>query len=105
MNLGNFGVGLGISFGYAWAITLLILAFVPFMIISGAVQVKLMTGFSGKDKDNIEETGKLTNEAISNIRTVTSLNKQRHFTEKYTAKINEPLKFDLCLIKVYSKKN
>jgi ABC-type bacteriocin/lantibiotic exporter with double-glycine peptidase domain len=92
MNIGNFGVGLALSFAYAWAITLLILGFVPLIVISGAVQVKLMTGFTGKDKDTIEETGKLTNEAISSIRTVTSLSKQKYFTDKYTQKIDGPLK-------------
>jgi ABC-type bacteriocin/lantibiotic exporter with double-glycine peptidase domain len=86
------GVGLALSFAYAWTITLLILAFLPLIILSGAVQVKLMTGFSGKDKDIIEETGKLTNEAISSIRTVTSLGKQKYFTDKYTEKIDAPLK-------------
>jgi hypothetical protein len=93
MNIGNFGVGVALSFAYAWAITLLILGFVPLIILSGAVEVKLMTGFSGNDKDTIEETGKLTNEAITSIRTVTSLSKQKYFTEKYAIKIDGPLKY------------
>ena len=35
MNISNFGVGLVIAFVYGWQVTLLILGFVPFMIISG----------------------------------------------------------------------
>jgi ABC-type multidrug transport system fused ATPase/permease subunit len=35
MNISNFGVGLVIAFYYGWEVTLLILGFVPFMIISG----------------------------------------------------------------------
>lgn len=92
MNMGNFGVGLIISFVFSWAITLLILAFVPFMILSGILQTKMLTGFGSKDKEIIEATGKLTNEAIGNIRTVTSLGKQSYFTERYSEMIYKPLK-------------
>ena len=50
----------------------------------------MLTGFSGKDQKVIEEAGKLTNEAIGNIRTVTSLSKQKHFTDAYSKKIDVP---------------
>ena len=59
MNFGNFGLGLIISFAYGWPITLLILGFVPFMIISGGIQTKMLAGFSGKDKQILEEAGQV----------------------------------------------
>jgi hypothetical protein len=59
MNIGNFGVGLILAFIYGWAITLVILAFVPFMIISGVLQTKMLTGFSSKDKEVLEEAGQV----------------------------------------------
>jgi len=59
MNMGNFGIGLILSFVYGWAITLVILAFVPLIVISGVFQTKMLTGFSGKDKDSIEQAGKV----------------------------------------------
>jgi ABC-type bacteriocin/lantibiotic exporter with double-glycine peptidase domain len=92
MNIGNFGVGILLSFVFSWTITLLVLAFVPLMIISGVLQTKMMTGFSSKDKEVIEEAGKITNEAIGNIRTVTSLSKQDYFVQKYVEKITIPSK-------------
>nr|QUF59436.1 ATP-binding cassette transporter Abcb1-3 [Brachionus angularis] len=95
MNFGNFGIGLIISFVYGWTITLLILSFVPFMIISGGIQTKMLAGFSGKDKIVIEEAGKITNEAISNIRTVVILNKEKYFLDKYIDKIKIPYKSGL----------
>lgn len=61
MNISNFGVGLVLSFIYGWAITLVILAFVPFMIISGVLQTKMLTGFSEKDKEALEEAGQVKN--------------------------------------------
>ncbi len=57
MNFGNIGVGLIISLVSSWPITLVILAFVPLIIISGAFQSKLLNGFSGKDKEAIEQAG------------------------------------------------
>jgi hypothetical protein len=59
MNIANLGVGIVLAFVYSWAITLLIILFVPFMIISGVIQTKLMVGFSSKDKKNLEEAGKV----------------------------------------------
>lgn len=61
MNIGNLGVGLILAFVFGWAITLLIIAFMPFMIISGILQTKMLTGFSGKDKKILEEAGKVFN--------------------------------------------
>ena len=59
MNIGNFGIGLILAFVYGWAITLTILAFVPFMVISGVLQTKMLTGFSSKDKEVLEEAGQV----------------------------------------------
>nr|QUF59434.1 ATP-binding cassette transporter Abcb1-1 [Brachionus angularis] len=92
MNLGNLGVGLVLALVYGWAIALTILAFVPFMIISGILQTQMLTGFSKKDKEILEEAGKFTIEAISNIRTVAIFNKEVYFKKKYEEKLDTPLK-------------
>ncbi len=60
MNIGNLGVGLVLAFVYSWSITLLILSFIPLMIIGGVLQTKMLTGFSKKDKDILEDAGKVT---------------------------------------------
>jgi ATP-binding cassette subfamily B (MDR/TAP) protein 1 len=59
MNIGNFGVGLVLAFIYGWAVTLVILGFVPFMVISGVLQTKMLTGFSAKDKEILEQAGQV----------------------------------------------
>jgi ATP-binding cassette subfamily B (MDR/TAP) protein 1 len=64
MNIANLGIGIILSLVYGWAIALLILGFVPFMILSGILQTKLMTGFTGKDKEIIEEAGKVFNYSL-----------------------------------------
>ena len=67
------------------------------MIISGVLQNKLMTGFATNDKKILEEAGKLTNEAISNIRTVALLNKEAYFAKLYSDKIDIPYKWILII--------
>ena len=59
MNVANLGVGVILSFVFGWPIALLILAFVPFMLVSGYLQTSLTTGFASKDKDIIEKAGKV----------------------------------------------
>nr|UOU03320.1 ATP-binding cassette subfamily B1-2 [Brachionus rubens] len=101
MNIGNFGIGLILAFVYGWVITLVIIAFVPFMIISGVLQTKLITGFAGKDKEILEEAGKISSEAISNIRTVAILNKEKYFANLYSNKIDIPYKAALKSANIY----
>jgi ATP-binding cassette subfamily B (MDR/TAP) protein 1 len=60
MSLGNLGVGILIAFINGWALTLVILGFIPFLIAAGMLQTKMMTGFSLKDKEILEEAGKVS---------------------------------------------
>ena len=59
MNFANLGIGLILSLVFGWAIALLIFAFVPLMVLSGIVQTRMLTGFSAKDKEILEEAGKV----------------------------------------------
>lgn len=60
MNISNLGVGIILSFAYSWPVTLVILAFIPLIIIGGVLQTKMLTGFSKKDKQVLEEAGKVS---------------------------------------------
>ena len=44
----NLGVGMVLAFVYGWSLTLLMLAFVPFMILAGFFQTYFMKGFANK---------------------------------------------------------
>jgi ATP-binding cassette subfamily B (MDR/TAP) protein 11 len=63
------------------------------MVVSGVLQNKMITGFASKDKQILEEAGKITIEAISNIRTVALLNKEKFFYNEYSKKIDIPYKY------------
>ena len=47
-NISNLGVGIILAFIYGWSLTLVVLAFVPFMVIAGFLQTYLLTGFANK---------------------------------------------------------
>jgi ABC-type multidrug transport system fused ATPase/permease subunit len=59
MNISNLGIGLVLAFVYGWAVALVIIAFVPFMVIGGYLQTSVMGGFASKDKNVLEEAGKV----------------------------------------------
>jgi ABC-type bacteriocin/lantibiotic exporter with double-glycine peptidase domain len=81
-NVANLGVGMILAFIYSWTLTLIALAFVPFIIISGFLQTYLLIGFANKvrcntclnivcvhefsqDKTALEEAGKVNKKQIS----------------------------------------
>ncbi|XP_051842179.1 bile salt export pump isoform X1 [Antechinus flavipes] len=79
----NVGVALIISFIFSWKLSLVITCFLPFLALSGAIQARMLTGFASLDKNALEVTGQISNEALSNIRTVAGMGKEIHFIEAY----------------------
>eukprot|EP01063_Lacrimia_lanifica_P023583 TRINITY_DN3119_c1_g1_i1.p1 TRINITY_DN3119_c1_g1~~TRINITY_DN3119_c1_g1_i1.p1 ORF type:complete len:1512 (+),score=605.35 TRINITY_DN3119_c1_g1_i1:52-4587(+) len=76
------GTGFGISFYYSWKLSLVLLAAVPAMIVAGAVNVVLMTGF---DVSGNTVAGRVTSEAITNIKTVVAFSMKAFMVETYSA--------------------
>uniref|UniRef100_H2ZPW4 Bile salt export pump n=1 Tax=Ciona savignyi TaxID=51511 RepID=H2ZPW4_CIOSA len=91
-NFSSLGVALGIAFAYGWKLTLLTIAFIPFLILGGLLEMQLVMGAEEKEGAAYEEAGQIAGEAINNIRTVASLTKEQTIYELYTEKLAGPLK-------------
>jgi len=58
-SFGSIGFGLIIGFINSWELTLFVLAFAPFMLITGFVRVKIVLGTRGERNKNMEEAAKV----------------------------------------------
>ena len=73
--------GVTIAMMYNVVFSLIIVAFTPLMVISSAQGVQLTT--EGLCNNNVKKTTLITSDALSNVKTVYSLNSQKHFHKEY----------------------
>ncbi|NP_001118128.1 ATP-binding cassette, sub-family B (MDR/TAP), member 11b [Oncorhynchus mykiss] len=77
------------KFQPGWKLTLVILCFLPFLALSGGFQAKMLTGFAKQNKQAMEDAGRISGEALNNIRTIAGLGKEQ-FWEMYEAHLEAP---------------
>uniref|UniRef100_A0A7M4FBR5 Bile salt export pump n=1 Tax=Crocodylus porosus TaxID=8502 RepID=A0A7M4FBR5_CROPO len=97
----NIGVAIVIAFYFSWKLSLVILCFLPFLALSGAVQAKMLTGFASQDKQALEATGQISSEALSNIRTVAGIGKEKMFIKAYEEQLEKPYRASIKKANVY----
>jgi len=51
------GVALGIAFAYGWKLTLLTMAFIPFIAVGGFLETQLVMGGESAEKQAYDEAG------------------------------------------------
>ncbi|KAM4702863.1 ATP-dependent translocase ABCB1-like [Rhinophrynus dorsalis] len=90
-----------IAFVHGWQLTLLILACIPFLIGANFIRMKSMAGHASKDQKALEEAGRISTEAVENIRTVVSLTREQAFYERYNASLAGPYKDALVKAPIY----
>ncbi|KAM8873143.1 bile salt export pump isoform 3-T3 [Synchiropus picturatus] len=100
-SLTNIGVAIIMSFYFSWKLTLLILCFLPFIALSGGFQAKMLTGFAKQDKQAMEAAGRISGEALNNIRTIAGLGKERNFVNMYFTQLDAPYNAALKKANVY----
>ncbi|KAJ1101110.1 hypothetical protein NDU88_006183 [Pleurodeles waltl] len=86
----NLLISILIAFLHGWQLTLLILAFIPIMVGAHIIKTKSLAGHASKDRTALEEAGRISTEAVQNIRTVASLTQEDAFYERYVASLQKP---------------
>lgn len=84
--------GFIIAYVACWRIALVVTAVFPLMAISGALQVKLMTGFDADSEKKYADAGAVASEAVDNFDTVTAIGVQDTFMAKYDDALEVPIK-------------
>uniref|UniRef100_A0A8B9D157 Bile salt export pump n=1 Tax=Anser brachyrhynchus TaxID=132585 RepID=A0A8B9D157_9AVES len=97
----NIGVAIIIAFYFSWKLSLVIMCFLPFLALSGAVQAKMLTGFAAQDKKALEATGRISSEALSNIRTVAGIGKEKMFIDTFEKNLDMPYRAAIKKANVY----
>jgi ABC-type multidrug transport system fused ATPase/permease subunit len=77
--------GLTIAFVASWQVTLMVLAMVPVLVAAGVVQGRLLLGATGASKARYLKASNIASEAVSQIRTVQILGKEKMFMDAYKA--------------------
>ncbi|XP_075465258.1 bile salt export pump-like isoform X1 [Ascaphus truei] len=100
-SLTNIGVAIIIAFYFSWKLTLVILCFLPFLALSGALQAKMLTGFANQDKHAMEAAGRISSEALGNIRTIAGIAKEATFVKMYEDQLEAPYRSAIKKANVY----
>ncbi|CAF1560942.1 unnamed protein product [Rotaria magnacalcarata] len=97
----NLGVGMIISFIFGWKLSLVALAFIPFMVAGGFLHSYLMEGYSNRDSKAFERAGSLAFQAFQNIRTVQQLVIETQFINDYCQLLDIPYRSSIRRVYIF----
>ncbi|KAI8976833.1 putative ABC transporter protein [Pilobolus umbonatus] len=83
-------IGLTIAFTQSWLLTFLVLTSTPFSAFAFYYESQIFIGYEDATKKANEQSGEIAGEAIKEIRTVSGLNKQSYFEQKYFMATERP---------------
>ena len=57
--ISSIGAALAIAFSFGWKLAFVVTAFLPFIVLSGLIQARLMSGSARRDKDSLEDAARV----------------------------------------------
>lgn len=81
-------IGISISLYFTWKMTLVAVVSVPLVLGAVFFEARVMGGQSMQEKKKMESATRVAVEAITNIRTVASLNKEELFFKRYCEELD-----------------
>ncbi|KAJ3374413.1 Multidrug resistance protein 1, partial [Allomyces arbusculus] len=81
-------VGCILALTKGWQLALVVIACVPFILVSGVVQARMLRGLGREAAEN--EASQIASEAVANVRTIASLGLERHFIGEYYERLQAP---------------
>ncbi|CAI5536823.1 unnamed protein product [Closterium sp. Naga37s-1] len=91
-NLATVILGLVLAFRANWQLSLVILAIVPLLAITGAAQMQSLKGFSEDAKVKFEEASRVANDAVGAMRTVAAFGAEQRVQELYNERCSTPIR-------------
>ncbi|XP_012236010.1 multidrug resistance protein homolog 49 isoform X2 [Linepithema humile] len=85
-------IGIGLSMYYTWKMTLVSVVSIPLVLGAVFFEARVMSGQGMQEKKKMEAATRIAVEAITNIRTVASINKEELFFNKYCVELDHVAK-------------
>lgn len=86
-------VGLIVSFTGCAQVAGFVLGLIPFVVLGGVSQMKVVVGFDAGTRKHFASSGSIVSEALDNIRTVTSLGVQDIFLDRHKSIMEKTLAY------------
>lgn len=83
--------GFLIAFLSCWRVALVVTVIFPFMAVSEAAQIKLVSGFDADSSKKFAKAGAVASEAVDNFDTLSAVGAQDYFIDKYNKELEGPL--------------
>lgn len=87
--------GFTIAFVKGWKLAFVVLSIGPLLMISSTFHLKLIQGFANEGKKAFENAGRISGDALANIRTVAAFNAEKQILQDFSQSLEKPLQLGL----------
>lgn len=89
--MGAVVVGLGISFGFCWRSSAVVLAIFPGVALGHYLENRVLIGNDMASRAWFTRAAAVASEAVADVRTVATLGAQQHFVDAFSAELDAPV--------------